>query len=72
MPELPTLTVTQEQADRAVAAWGGAVSYKQWLRAQVAAYVKASERAAVLDPIRARMAAAEAAIDDDDPLEGAT
>ena len=72
MPELPTLTVTQEQADRAVAAWGSVAAYKAWLAASVRAYVLASESAAILGPLRDQMAAAQAALDADDPLEGAT
>jgi hypothetical protein len=43
MPDLPTLTVTQAQADRMLAAWGSASNYKEWLKNQVIAYVVAKE-----------------------------
>jgi hypothetical protein len=39
MPTLPTLTVTQEQADRMIAAWGSAASYSEWLKQQIIDFV---------------------------------
>lgn len=39
MPDLPTLTVTQAQADRMIAAWGTAAAYRQWLRSKIVEYV---------------------------------
>ena len=39
MPTLPTLTVTQAQADRMLAAWGDTESYKVWLKEQIIKYV---------------------------------
>ena len=39
MPTLPTLTVTQAQADRMMAAYGTAEAYKEWLRAAIVNYV---------------------------------
>lgn len=52
MPTLPTLTVTQSQADRMLAAYApypGATqaetidAYKEWLRAQIVRYVSDTE-----------------------------
>lgn len=39
MPDLPTLTVTQTQADRMIAAWGSAAAYRAWLKEQIIAFV---------------------------------
>lgn len=35
MPNLPTVSVTQEQADRILAAFGSVASYTDWLKRQV-------------------------------------
>lgn len=35
MPDLPTLTVTQAQADRIVAAFGSVANYRTWLKEAV-------------------------------------
>jgi hypothetical protein len=43
MPNLPTLTVTQAQADRLLAAFGSAANYKAWLRETVILYVTQKE-----------------------------
>ena len=72
MPDLPTVTVTTPQAQRCLAAWGSADAYKSWLMAQVRCYVLDAERDAVLAPLQAAQAAAIAALDADDPMEGAT
>lgn len=39
MPTLPTLTVTQEQADRMLAAWGSAAKYTDWLKQEIIEFV---------------------------------
>ena len=39
MPTLPTLTVTDAQANRMIAAWGSTAAYKEWLKEQVIQYV---------------------------------
>lgn len=43
MPDLPTLTVTQEQADRMLAAFGTVANYRTWLRNNIVSYVQAKE-----------------------------
>lgn len=53
MPALPTLTVTQAQADRMIAAYGSVTAYKQWLRESIAAFVAHRETQATLDQINA-------------------
>ena len=35
MPNLPTISVTQVQADRMLAAFGSVAEYKEWLRQQI-------------------------------------
>ena len=47
MPTLPTVTVTQAQADRILVAFGGTIevavpAYKDWLTSQVRSYVLAN------------------------------
>lgn len=39
MPTLPTITVTQAQADRMLAAYGDVATYKRWLADQIRQYV---------------------------------
>lgn len=39
MPTLPTLTVTQAQADRLLAAFGSTAAYKEWLKDALIGYV---------------------------------
>lgn len=39
MPTLPTVTVTQTQADRMLAAYGSVTAYKQWLVKMIKEYV---------------------------------
>lgn len=68
MPDLPTLTVTTEQSDRCLAAWGSVPAFREWLAASVSAYVKATERAAVLASAQDAALALLAAIDESDPL----
>lgn len=72
MPDLPTLTVTTAQAQRCLAAWGSVAAYKEWLADSVRRYVRGAERAAVLDPIQQQLRDALAALDADDPIDGAT
>ncbi len=47
MPDLPTITVTQAQADRMLSAWGSAANYKTWLKQMIIDYVLSQE--AVVD-----------------------
>lgn len=44
MPNLPTLTVTDAQADRMLAAWGTIDHYKAWLQQQIIEFVIEAER----------------------------
>jgi hypothetical protein len=39
MPALPTLTVTDEQANRMLAAWGSTNAYTEWLKNQIIDFV---------------------------------
>jgi hypothetical protein len=39
MPTLPTLTVTDEQATRMLAAWGSAAEYSKWLKDEIIEFV---------------------------------
>lgn len=71
MPDLPTITVTDAQAVRCLAAWGSVAAYKSWLQGQVVDYVKGAERAAALADVLAAQQAALAAIDTTDLLDGA-
>lgn len=43
MPTLPTLTVTDAQATRMIAAFGSAEAYRTWLKEQIIDYVVAKE-----------------------------
>lgn len=43
MPDLPTLTVTQTQSDRMLAAYGTVANYKTWLAKAIKDYVAAAE-----------------------------
>ena len=52
MPTLPTLTVTQAQADRLLAAFGSQAAYKQWLKDNIIAFVVEHEAQATLDAAR--------------------
>jgi hypothetical protein len=72
VPALPTLTITDDQATRCLAAWGSVAAYKAWLASEVAGYVRASERATVLADAQDAALAMLAAIDDSDPLADAT
>ena len=47
MPTMPTIDVTQAQADRALAAYGSVANYKRWLADSVREYVVTKERAAI-------------------------
>jgi hypothetical protein len=46
MPNLPTLAVTQPQADRILAVFGDVPTYKAWLKASLIAAVTAAEQQA--------------------------
>ena len=67
MPDLPTITVTDEQSTRCIAAWGSVSAYREWLRAQVIAYVRATERAAATADLTAAYTARLDTIDTTDP-----
>lgn len=71
MPALPTVTVSDAQAARCLAAWGSVAAYKEWLRGSVRDYVLAAERVRVLGPLQQQMQAALAALAADDPTAGA-
>lgn len=47
MPELPTLTVSDAQAARLMAAFGSVVDYKAWLRRQLVDHVTRYEMATI-------------------------
>ena len=73
MPALPTLTITDEQAERCIAAYGSVAAYKTWLREQVSEHVLAVERTAAERSLRAQLLAVQAIADNaTDPLAGAT
>lgn len=39
MPTLPTITVTQAQADRMIAAFGSSAEYTKWLKENIVEFV---------------------------------
>lgn len=43
MPQLPTLTVTDAQATRLLAAFGTSAAYKEWLKNRLIEYVVEAE-----------------------------
>lgn len=43
MPNLPTISVTQAQADRILAVFGDVTAYKEWLLQSLIGYVQQSE-----------------------------
>jgi hypothetical protein len=47
MPTMPTIDVTQAQADRALAAFGSVANYKRWLADSVRDFVVNKERQAI-------------------------
>ena len=56
MPDLPTITVTQAQADRLLAVFpGGAAAYRAWLKATLAAHVIEREREGVTEALKAEL-----------------
>jgi len=60
MPALPTLTVSQAQADRLLAAFGSVAAYKQWLKDSLVQYVIDAENVSKFDAVRQDQAASEA------------
>jgi len=53
MPDLPTITVTQAQADRLLAAFpGGVATYRAWLKTTLAAYVTEREREGLTETLK--------------------
>ena len=69
MPTIPTLTVTQQQADRVLAAFGTVPAYKRWLADSIRDYVRVHEREALMELKRVETDMAMAVIDSD-PLAG--
>lgn len=69
MPSLPTIDVTQAQADRMLAAFGSAALYRQWLRRQIVAVVVEAEARNRAESFRATQEGArrQARIDLGDP-----
>lgn len=65
MPDLPTLTVTQPQADRIQAAFGGIVAYRDWLRRAIKDEVTMRERRTLRDKYEADMAASDQQVQTD-------
>jgi hypothetical protein len=53
MPDLPTLTVTDAQAKRLLAAFGGVPQYKAWLRQRLVEVVQQYERVTVSAAVQA-------------------
>lgn len=49
MPTLPTVTVTQAQADRMLAAYGDVAGYKRWLVESIKTYVVEQEAKKIQD-----------------------
>lgn len=56
MPTLPTLTVTQAQADRLLAAFGSVANYKEWLKQNLIQYVIDYESMTDFDSLRQNVA----------------
>lgn len=52
---LPTLKVTQEQADRMLAAWGSVEDYRAWLRDSIIEFVVGHEQAGKLQEAERRI-----------------
>jgi len=57
MPTLPTLTVTQAQADRMLAAYGSQSEYTSWLKNAIIDFVIAKENQADSDAFYAQQQA---------------
>lgn len=55
MPTLPTLTVTDEQANRMLAAYGSVDEYTKWLKNSIIDYVISYEAKAMNANFRAQM-----------------
>ena len=56
MPDLPTITVTQEQAQRLLAVFpGGAAEYRTWLKATLVAHVIEREREGQTEALRTEL-----------------
>jgi hypothetical protein len=65
MPTLPTLTVTQAQADRLLAAFGTVDQYKAWLKEQLINYVVSHESQATYQQATTTVEANEATLRSD-------
>lgn len=72
MPDLPTLTVTAQQAQRCLDAWGSVAAYKSWLAASVRDYVRAEETRRQVEPHESAARSVRQQIAADDPIAGAT
>lgn len=62
MPDLPTLTVTAEQEQRILAAFGTADAYRDWLRAQITTAVTRIEVNAIAAKMETQMDAKAAEV----------
>lgn len=65
MPTLPTLTVTQAQADRLLAAFGTTKAYKDWLKENLIQYVIDHESVTDFDNLRQSIAAKQTQLQTD-------
>lgn len=65
MPTLPTLTATDPQVARITAAYGSVPAYKDWLKAQIKAYVFAVESRAIQTQATADAEAKRVEVDTD-------
>lgn len=70
MPQLPTVTVNQEQADRCIAAYGSVAAYKQWLVREISAFVLEKERLHIKSVAAHEAKAQISSLSD--PMSGAT
>lgn len=55
MPDLPTLTVTQAQADRMLAVFGTVEAYREWLRESIINHVLAEEEQVRVEQFHAEL-----------------
>lgn len=65
MPTLPTLTVTQAQADRLIGVFGSVEAYKAWLLQALKLKVMESEAASARASVQIQIEAARTALESD-------
>lgn len=56
MPTLPTFTITDDQANRILAAFGDVATYKQWLKRQIIQEVLRHEAKGMRDQVEGQIA----------------